>query len=405
MNDKSILMRYSYYDKFAVMSIGPISFRSQAPDSPSYRRGWVDEAVAAIEADQCRTADTHLIRLIVPALAGVDLYLKDESTHPTGSLKHRLARSLFLYALCNGQIGEGTPVVEASSGSTAVSEAYFAQMIGVPFYAVMPRTTSAEKIAAITHYGGNCHLIDDGRALYAEAAALAARLNGHYMDQFTFAERATDWRGNNNIAESIFSQLAGEPRPFPTWIVMGAGTGGTSATIGRYLRYRCYPTRLCVADVEHSAFFDCFCRNDRSCRCERPSLIEGVGRPRCEPSFVTGVVDRMMKVPDSASIAAMNVLSRLLRRPVGGSTGTNFLALCRLAAEMRRAGETGSLVSLICDSGERYRETYYAPNWLAAQGLDPAPYEAELNAFLATALPPSFAIDDVQNPLVPQGAA
>jgi cysteine synthase len=398
-------MSYSYYDRFAGMSIGSIPFRPHGPAEPTYRRGWVDEAVAAIEADQCRTADTHLIRLLVPALAGIDIYLKDESTHPTGSLKHRLARSLFLYALCSGQIREATPVVEASSGSTAVSEAYFAQMIGVPFYAVMPRTTSAEKIAAIAHYGGNCHLIDDGRALYAEATALAARLGGHYMDQFTFAERATDWRGNNNIAESIFSQLAGESRPFPTWIVMGAGTGGTSATIGRYLRYRCYPTRLCVADVEHSAFFDCFRNNDRSHVCARPSLIEGVGRPRCEPSFVPGVVDRMMKVPDAASIAAMNVLSRLLRRPVGGSTGTNFLALCRLAAEMRRAGETGSLVTLICDSGERYRQTYYAPDWLAAQGLDPAPYEAELSSFLQTAHPPGFAIEDAQNPLLPRGAA
>jgi cysteine synthase A len=398
-------MLYLYYDILCDMSTGPISFRPHPPAGPTYRRGWVDDAVAAIEADQRRTADTHLIRLPVAALAGIDIYLKDESTHPTGSLKHRLARSLFLYALCNGQIREGTPVVEASSGSTAVSEAYFAQMIGVPFYAVMPRTASAEKIAAITHHGGNCHLIDDGRTLYAEAAALAARLDGHYMDQFTFAERATDWRGNNNIAESIFSQLAGEPRPVPTWIAMGAGTGGTSATIGRYLRYRGYPTRLCVADVEHSAFFDCFCKSDRSHVCERPSLIEGVGRPRCEPSFVPDVVDRMMKVPDAASIAAMNVLSRLLRRPVGGSTGTNFLALCRLAAEMRRAGETGSLVTLICDSGERYRQTYYAAEWLAAQGLDPARYEAELSLFLETAHPPGFAIADTQNPSVPQGAA
>src|SRR3954453_10670038 len=139
----------------------PFPFRHLNPAGPAYRRGWVDEAVAAIEADQCRTADTHLIRLIVPALAGIDIYLKDESTHPTGSLKHRLARSLFLYGLCNGPIRESTPGVEASSGSTAVSEAYFAQMIGVSFYAVMPRTTSAEKIAAIEHYGGNCHLIDE----------------------------------------------------------------------------------------------------------------------------------------------------------------------------------------------------------------------------------------------------
>ncbi|MEK9283600.1 MULTISPECIES: PLP-dependent cysteine synthase family protein [unclassified Bradyrhizobium] len=376
----------------------PLPFRQQNPIAPAYRRGWVDEAVAAIEADQCRTADTHLIRLIVPALAGIDIYLKDESTHPTGSLKHRLARSLFLYALCNGHIREGTPVIEASSGSTAVSEAYFAQMIGVPFYAVMPRTTSAEKIAAIEHYGGNCHLIDDGRTLYAEAAALAARLNGHYMDQFTFAERATDWRGNNNIAESIFTQLKGEPRPIPDWIVMGAGTGGTSATIGRYLRYRQYPTRLCVVDVEHSAFFDCFRTQDRTQVCERPSLIEGVGRPRCEPSFVPGVVDRMMKIPDAATIAAMNVLSRRLRRAVGGSTGTNFLALCRLASEMRKTNVTGSLVTLICDSGERYRQTYYEPAWLNARGLDPAPVEAALSSFLATGDPLTLAVDDVANP-------
>jgi len=53
------------------------------------------------------------------------------------------------------------------------------------------------------------------------------------MDQFTYAERATDWRGNNNIAESIFEQLSLEQHPVPTWIVVGAGTGGTSATIGR----------------------------------------------------------------------------------------------------------------------------------------------------------------------------
>src|ERR1700761_863873 len=389
-------MRKMDYDPFRRMPIGPTALSQTCPAGLRYRRGWADDAVAAIEAEQCRTADTHLIRLIVPALAGIDIYLKDESTHPTGSLKHRLARSLFLYALSNGHIREGTAVVEASSGSTAVSEAYFAQMIGVPFYAVMPRTTSAEKIAAIEHYGGNCHLIDDGRTLYAEAAALAARLGGPYMDQFTFAERATDWRGNNNIAESIFTQLAGERHPLPEWIVMGAGTGGTSATIGRYLRYRCYPTRLCVADVEHSAFFDAFCKDDCSQVCERPSLIEGVGRPRCEPSFVPGVVDRMMKVPDATSLAAMQVLSRKLRRTVGGSTGTNFLALCRLASEMRSRGETGSLVTLICDSGERYRQTYYAPDWLAARGLDPVPGEAALNAFLDRGKPLGLTVPDAE---------
>ena len=91
---------------------------------------WVAESVGKISADYQRSADTHLIKLEGLNIEGIDIYLKDESTHPTGSLKHRLARSLFLYALCNGKITEDSTVVEASSGSSAVSEAYFARMIG-----------------------------------------------------------------------------------------------------------------------------------------------------------------------------------------------------------------------------------------------------------------------------------
>src|SRR6476619_5784115 len=109
------------------------------------QRAWVARAVASIEADANRSADTHLIRFPLPARPDVDLYLKDESTHVTGSLKHRLARSLFLYALVNGQLREGSLVVEASSGSTAISEAYFARMLGLPFVAVMMAGTSPDK--------------------------------------------------------------------------------------------------------------------------------------------------------------------------------------------------------------------------------------------------------------------
>lgn len=81
-------------------------------------KSWVSKAINIINADYQRSADTHLIKLEQIAFRDIDIYLKDESTHPTGSLKHRLARSLFLYALCNGKIVEGTTVVEASSGST-----------------------------------------------------------------------------------------------------------------------------------------------------------------------------------------------------------------------------------------------------------------------------------------------
>ncbi len=193
---------------------------------------WVKYAIGEIEADFQRSADTHLIRLNLPEFPGIYLYLKDESTHPTGSLKHRLARSLFLYGLCNGWINQNTPIIEASSGSTAVSEAYFARLLGLPFIAVMPSCTAKRKVEQIAFYGGRSHFVDHAAQIYAVSEELAKELNGHYMDQFTFAERATDWRGNNNIADSIFRQMEREPHPVPKHIVMSAGTGGTSATLG-----------------------------------------------------------------------------------------------------------------------------------------------------------------------------
>jgi len=347
------------------------------------QRSWVAAAVQRIEADTQRSADTHLLRFPLPATLGVDLYLKDESTHITGSLKHRLARSLFLYSLCNGWLSAGTTVIESSSGSTAVSEAYFARLIGLPFIAVMPTTTSPEKIALIQAHGGRCHLVAEASEICDQARRLAAESGGHYMDQFTHAERATDWRGNNNIAESIFEQLSREEHPIPEWIVIAAGTGGTSATIGRFVRYRGHETRLCVPDPENSAFFAAWCASDPTVT-GSGSRIEGIGRPRVEPSFVGQVIDRMMTVPDASSVAAMRAVEKVLGKKVGPSTGTNLWAAFGLAAEMREAGRRGSIVALLCDSGERYARTYYDDSWVSAQGWDLAPATRIVADFLDT---------------------
>lgn len=345
---------------------------------------WVRDAIRLLEADANRSTDTHLHVFPLPPEWGIDLYLKDESVHPTGSLKHRLARSLIMYGLVNGRIGPTTLLVEASSGSTAVSEAYFARMLGLEFVAVMPLGTSAEKVEMIEFYGGRCHFVDSAPAMYEAAARLAQEAGGHYLDQFTDAERATDWRGNNNIAESVFGQLSHERHPVPTWIVVGAGTGGTSATFGRYVRYRRHFTRVAVVDPENSAFHGGWANSDPSHTTGLPSRIEGIGRPRVEPSFVPTVVDEVLQVPDAASIAAIRLLRTRTRHWAGGSTGTNLHGAFRLIAQMLAAGETGSVVTLICDSGERYAHTYYDDEWLAAQGFDLDPHLAVMEEFLAT---------------------
>jgi cysteine synthase len=366
--------------------------------SPSSRqrlatRRWADEAVRRIEADANRSADTHLHTFPLPAEWGIDLYLKDESVHPTGSLKHRLARSLFLYSLCNGWITDGTTIVEASSGSTAVSEAYFARFLGLPFVAVVPASISPEKIALIETQGGACHPVADPRTMVDEAQRLAADCDGHFLDQFTYAERAMDWRGNNNIAESIFIQMALERHPIPAWVVVGAGTGGTSATIGRYMRLRRLHTQLCVVDPEDSIFYSTW-TGDPSAFTGRPSRIEGIGRQFAEPSFLPEVVDRMIQVPDAASIATMRLVGARTGRSVGGSTGTNVWGALLLVAEMLSRGERGSLVTLICDGGDRYARTYYSDAWVADQGFELAPYTEALETFFECGAFPGTGLPD-----------
>lgn len=344
-------------------------------------RAWVRDAIATLARESARSADTHLLALELPGFDGIRFYFKDEAAHPTGSLKHRLARSLFLYALCNGRLHAGQAVVDASSGSTAISEAWFARLLGLPFTAVMPACTAPRKIRDVQALGGRCDLVEDSAQVHARAAAHAARGACH-LDQFALAERATDWRGNNNIAESIIGQLAHEPNPEPTWIVCGAGTGGTSATIGRYLRYRGLRTRLCVAEPAGSAFVHGWRERSLDARATRPSLIEGIGRPRVEPGFLFDVVDEVIEVGDAASIAAAWLLEDLFGRRYGGSSGTNLVACLQLAARMRARGETGAIVSLLCDRGERYAETLFDPTWLAAHDIELAPWQHALRASL-----------------------
>jgi cysteine synthase len=183
--------------------------------------------------------------------------------------------------------------------------------------------------------------------------------------------------------------LRREPHPLPRWIVVGAGTGGTSATIGRYIRFRreALPvTELCVVDPEGSVFLDAFREQRCDLTSDRRGRVEGIGRPRVEPSFVPTVIDRMLRIGDVTSFAAALELSARLGRRVGPSTGTNFAGVLRLAREMSQRGQCGSIVSLICDAGERYADTLFDPTWqqqlgiadvsLRQQALNPAAIDA-----------------------------
>ncbi|WP_433585980.1 PLP-dependent cysteine synthase family protein [Microbacterium hydrocarbonoxydans] len=362
---------------------------SQVPDASARIRGrrsdrrWVTQALELLQAEAGRSGWTPLIPFHAPGAGDIDIYLKDESLHPTGSLKHRLARALFTHGLCNGDIGPRTTIVEASSGSTAVSEAYFAQILGLDFVAVIPAATSREKIALIERHGGQVLVVEDPADVIRTAQSVTAQRDGHFMDQFTFASQATNWR-EGNIASELFTQLLREKHPVPEWIVVGAGTGGTSTSIARYARFSGFGTGIAVVDPEGSAFYEGWRRNDRSYVTSTPSRIEGIGRTRVERSFVPNLIDEVLPIPDAASIATMRWASRIIGRRVGASTGTNIWGTLQLAQRLSSSRRAGSIVSLICDTGERYSSTYFNDAWLAEQNIDIAPFERALEVFTST---------------------
>src|SRR5690606_32766857 len=114
---------------------------------------------------------------------------------------------------------------DASSGNTAVSEAWFAARLGLTYFALVPRGTTPAKQELIRHYGGECVPVDGDNCCKREAARLAQASEGCFLDQFAHAAQVTDWREHNVVSE-LFAQLRERAVAAPDWFVVGAGTGG-----------------------------------------------------------------------------------------------------------------------------------------------------------------------------------
>lgn len=357
------------------------------PDRHGYRDTWTQRAIALLLGDADSAPQTPLRKFPLPVEWGIDLYLKDESTHESGSLKHRLARSLMLQGLVSGCIGPETLLVDASSGSTAISEAYFAAMLGLEFVTAVPESTSPSKLNAIEKAGGRYITVPEAGAIVPAATLLCKQRGGYFLDQFANATPATDWR-RGNIASELLDQLRVMKIPAPRWIVIGAGTGGTATMFGRFCRYEGLSTKVALADPEGSSYSGYW---QTGVATETAgSRIEGIGRPFPEPSFIPSAIDAAVTVADASSIAAMRLLADRTGILAGGSTGTNLAAALVLVQRMREEGQTGSVVTLICDSAERYGETYYDQGWLAAYDIHPEPEELALRALLDKEEPADF---------------
>ncbi|MFC0446044.1 PLP-dependent cysteine synthase family protein [Pseudidiomarina halophila] len=293
-----------------------------------------------------------------------ELYLKLENLNPGGSIKDRIAVSMIEAAEQSGQLKPGMTIIEATAGNTGLGLALVAASKGYPLKIVMPDKMSAEKVNNLKAMGAEVQRtrsdVQKGHPeYYQDVAARLAKEHGYfYVNQF--ANEANVTAHYDTTGPEIWNQLEGNLDAF----VCGVGSGGTLTGVGRYLREQNADIDLVLADPEGSILEPLVNRNETV---EAGSwLAEGIGE-----DFIPDICD--IKLANKAYAVsdkdAFHTAREVLVKEgvmVGSSSGTLITAALRYCREQT---EPKRVVTLACDTGNRYLSKLYNDEWMAAQNL------------------------------------
>jgi cysteine synthase A len=294
-----------------------------------------DDALALI-------ANTPLVRLgRVGPQGGATVWAKAELMNPAGSVKDRPALSMILEAERAGKLTHGATIVEATSGNTGISLAMIAAVRGYRCVLVMPEDMSLERRYILRAYGADIVLTpaaDGMTGAVTRARQVMDETPGAFMPS-QFSNPANPLAHERGTALELLEQTGGDLAAF----VSGVGTGGTITGVGRVLREKLGSSVLIVAvEPAQSAVL--------SGKPAGMHGIQGIGAGFIPPNVERNLLDRVVEVSD---VAAERMARRLAREEgllVGPSSGANVHVACELAAELGK----GNVVTVLCDSGERY---------------------------------------------------
>ncbi|MBQ8302704.1 MAG: cysteine synthase A [Clostridia bacterium] len=273
--------------------------------------------------------------------ANARIFAKLEYFNPAGSVKDRVALQMILDAEAEGKLGDGTVIIEPTSGNTGIGLAAVSAARGYRAIIVMPSNMSEERIKLIRAYGAEVVLTDAALGMTGaieRARSLAKEISPSFIpDQFS---NPSNPRAHAATGEEIYSDMDGEVDIF----VAGVGTGGTLSGVGRYLKMKNPSTRVVAVEPASSPYLSAGVSGSHG--------IQGIGAGFLPDNLDMGVYDEIITVTDADAKAAARRLAACEGYLVGISSGAALFAAETLAVREENRGKR--IVVLLPDSGERY---------------------------------------------------
>lgn len=314
--------------------------------------------------------NTPLIRLRrASEQTGCEILAKAEFLNPGQSVKDRAALYIIRDAERRGLLRPGGRIVEGTAGNTGIGLAMVGKALGYRATIVIPRTQSQEKKDAIRLYGAE--LVEVDAVPYANennyvkySGRLAAELDARepngavWANQFdNVANREAHVHGTG---PEIWAQTDGKVDGF----VAAVGSGGTLAGVAMALRERNPNVRIALADPHGAALYSYY--TDGELRSEGSSISEGIGQGRITANLEGLTIDHAYRISDEEMLLAIFDLMEFEGLVMGGSTGVNVAGAIRLARDL---GPGHTIVTILCDHGQRYQSKIFNPPFLREKGL------------------------------------
>ena len=273
------------------------------------------------------------------------IFVKLESQNPGGSVKDRLAFAMIDAAEKEGRLNRETVIIEPTSGNTGIGLAMVCAVKGYRLIIVMPESVSVERRILLKAYGAELVLTSASGGM-REAIARAEEIaldNTHSFIPMQFENPANAEMHRKTTAMEIWNDTDGSVDVFVT----GAGTGGTVTGVSEVLKQKKPSVHCVVVEPTNSPVL--------SGGVAGSHRIQGIG-PGFIPKVINiGIYDEVFTVPDEKAFETARLLALKEGILCGISSGANVYAALEIAKRSEYAGK--NIVSVICDTGERYLST------------------------------------------------